>query len=130
MAQWRGACRSNYFKVKDPAAFRKLVAEFGATLLEKDGAYGFSADDVGSRPRLSGACPEEHRKLYLEIHHHLAADQICIIMEIGSSKLQYLTGWAKAIHPDGQMITLDLDEIYALALAKFGDHLTMTAVEY
>jgi len=52
MANWYGTARSNYFRVKDPEAFKDWInAMHDLFLLEKDGKFGFYAEgDSGSFP--------------------------------------------------------------------------------
>ncbi|HEY4546309.1 MAG TPA: hypothetical protein VIG90_07805 [Pedomonas sp.] len=130
MTRWSGVCRSNYVKVKDPAAFRTFLADFRVELLEKDGLYGFAVDTVGNRPGTTGHLEEHLRELCNKLPQHLAPGQVCVVFEVGCCGRHYLTGWSKAIHYTGEMIMLDLDEIYALAMEKFGRLVAMTAVEF
>lgn len=130
MDPWIGACRSNYFKIKDPTGFTRFLTEFGANVLTNNELYGFTANGSGASPSLTDASREKVREIYQEIHTHLADGEICVIMEVGSGKLQYLTGWAMAIHPNGDRVELNLDDIYTLAEEKFGKGLNITKVAF
>lgn len=62
--------------------------------------------------------PEEDFFSY--IAPHLADGEILVGMTIGSEKSRYLTGYAVAIDRTGKEVSINLDNIYALARDAFG----------
>ena len=51
---------------------------------------------------------------------HLAPNEVCIMMEVGSERQRYLIGYARAIHSDGRVLELSLDDIYDKVHETFG----------
>lgn len=142
MANWYGTARSNYFKVKDMAAFNEWVASFDdlkvvTRTLEKDskevalGRYQVGEVLVMIHPSEfsdSGAWPsyrtdaegeEIDIELTEELVEHLSEGEVAIMMEVGAEKLRYLTGYAQAVAWNGKVITLSIDDIYEQALQAF-----------
>lgn len=131
MANWYGTARSNYFKVKDPEAFKAWVEKRGLQLLHGSDEKGFGiavgdSSDSGGWPTTdseaitAGKTDEECEiSIHDELAEHLAEGEIAILMEAGAEKLRYVTGNAVAIHSSGKRIEIDLFEIYSKAAKKF-----------
>lgn len=121
MANWCGSCRSNYFKVKDRAAFENFLAQYEAQLIEgEDGRVGFySTSEFGEVP-YRWDDDEDHISILYEISSQLAEGEVCVIEEIGAEKLRYLTGKAWAISWEGVIVNVDIGEIYQRASEAFG----------
>jgi hypothetical protein len=131
MANWYGTCRSNYFRVKDEAAFREFVGQFEARLIEKDGKVGFySEDEFGGVPRYWPDDDDEPVSILDGIAEHLAENSVCVVMEIGAEKACYLTGWAVAIAWTGERTEVQLGDIYAQAQEEFGGDAEITEAIY
>ena len=130
MANFNGTARSNYFRVKDEAAFRTWCAALGLAIFEGEGKqlgmFGFYSDDSDTgtfpsfRPSRHGEDDDEEIDLGEELAPHLADGEIAVLMEAGAEKLRYISGWAQAIHSDGRMVAISLHDIYSLAEATFG----------
>jgi hypothetical protein len=116
MANWYGASRSNYFRVKDKDAFLKWAdgRRLGVFKSEESAdlfaIHGGSTDD-GSWPNydLEG---DTEIDLVAELAEPLAKGRIAVLMEIGAEKLRYLTGVAIAIDHKGRVVDLTLSDIY------------------
>ena len=111
MANYESATRTNYFRVKDPAAFREFMSRvYGSDEVqlweEKDlndtVQFGF-----GVYGGISGFCPSEDEEdddsdydydAFLdELQRHIADDDAVIIMEGGNEKLRYVVGSATIV---------------------------------
>ena len=120
MSQWSGHARTNYFQVKDPAAFQAEFAKYDLEILtNKDGSFGLiSEEEFGGWP--SNILNEEQDNWedidipYL-VAGHLADDEVAVFQEVGNDKLKYLTGSARAINNKGEDVTIRIDDIYHLA---------------
>jgi hypothetical protein len=126
MANWYGAARSNYVKIKDLNSLKKALEPFdikisgevGSDLVcllcgdSSDGAWpSYSEDDEGNELEFNFA---EY------VVPYMAPDQVLVVMEAGAEKLRYITGYAEAYHSDGRMVKVSLYDIYALAEKEFG----------
>lgn len=136
MANWYGMCRSNYVKVKSEEEFRALLGLFKARIIEReleDGTklFGFySLEEYGEEPslihgyfdpkeeatlkRITGQdWPEGDEPLAITdvIHSVLAEGQVMVVMEVGSQKAVYLSGFAFAVHSSGEKIIVNLEDL-------------------
>lgn len=137
MANYCATTRSNYFRVKDEAAFlawcKDRHLEHWTQQLDDGLYYAISADtgDCCGWPTTDFNCEHDDEiDIGHELADHLDQRDIAIILEVGSEKLRYLTGFANAIHPDGRMVTLTLADIYAKAAEAFGPGVTITEAMY
>lgn len=124
--------RSNYFRVKDPEAFKSWCERLGLEVIEdgeRPGLYGFIADGgiPDSRPDPETG-EEEEIDFFAELAGHLAEGQVTEVREIGYEKMRYLIGVTHAVRWDGEVLEVSLDDIYALVAAQWG--LDMTRAEY
>jgi hypothetical protein len=133
MADFYGTARTNYFKVKDLEAFKAFVDSLSCcVLIEKDGRFGFYSDDQhGSFP--STICNDEtgeHETVdVIEVTAgHLAEGEVAVFMEAGSEKQRYISAWSEAINHKGERVSINIDEIYALAERELG--VKPTTAEY
>lgn len=133
MANWDGVCRSNYFRVKDKAAFRIWFSAFeansDATLVEEDDKFCFYSMS-GSMPTYQANSGEEV-EFCDEIASQLVEGEVCVIMSGGYENARYVTGEALAINSKGDVVTVSLNDIYALAAKTFCVPVeTISACEY
>lgn len=130
MANWYGTCRSNYFKVKDEAAFLAMTELFELTIIRQADKIGFiSNSEYGDVPRYWDDA-DELVSIIDKIAEHLAENQVCVIMEIGAEKARYVTGWALAIAWTGETTEISLGDIYAKAQDEFGGDAQITEATY
>jgi hypothetical protein len=130
MADWYGTARSNYFRVKDEAAFRKEAESLGLEVMTSSSDSGLlmvtpnALDDKGGWPTWSpdesdaGVDPLEV-DIVGSLSKHLVKGEIVVLMECGAEKLRYLTGHATAFNSNGQRVDLDLGDIYRKAAKGF-----------
>lgn len=130
MANWYGTSRSNYFRVKDLAAFkedlRDNLAEGVEVWEQANGAVMITPgamSDSGGWPGVLDDTKEdlsdEHDILDL-VEHHLLEGEVCIIMSVGAEKLRYVTGEAFAINWKGERLGVTLEDIYQKCAAAWG----------
>lgn len=137
MADWYGAARSNYFKVKDRELFDQWIGQYEVTVIQNGEYVGWlSTTDKGGIPTrwpddINAGDDEQEISITAEIGNHLADGQVCIILEIGNEKMRYLTGAAIAICADGHREEINLDSIYEMAADHYGiDPSSITRAEY
>lgn len=132
MANWYATARSNYFRVKDEAAFRLEAAKLGLDvnpLRAKDETLfmvtpNMDRSDSGDWPTWSlNETDEDGDMVELDIAgtlaKHLVEDEIVVLMESGAEKVRYVTGHATAFNSLGKRIDLDLSDIYSKAAKEF-----------
>jgi hypothetical protein len=134
MANYIGACRSNYFRVKDVNKFREAVGVFDVELIERDGLIGFLSNDDSGMPHVYedvlGNDLDDPRNIDEVIVDHLDENEVCVIVEAGSEKLRYVRGWAMAIHSSGERVNINIGDIYKLAQEEFGGDANITEAVY
>jgi hypothetical protein len=125
MANWYGMSRSNYFRVKDEAQFRRWAEELElAVISDEHGRFGFySNTEDGGLP--SCRCTEDRDDLQEidivgELSAHLAEGEIAVLMSAGHEKARYVSGYAVALNRDGGRISVSLSDIYEKAASTFG----------
>lgn len=129
MANYVATTRSNYFEVKDIAAFEDWCASRNLSHWRKDDCdpaaplYAIADENGDGWP--SSIFDDEADEvvdidLAAELAAHLAPGNVAVLIEVGFEKLRYLVGVAVAVHPDGRTLTTDLADIYDKASATFG----------
>jgi hypothetical protein len=126
MANYYGIGRTNYFRVKDEAAFREAVEGLsGMTLRTRSESDLFMLMD--DNPDGGGWCvlpkgadgEADWDAEYVDIADflaaHLADGEVAIVMESGHEKYRYVTGWAIAVNSRGERKCVSIDDIYILA---------------
>ena len=129
MANYYESARSNYFKVKDLEAFKEDLDKFdGIQIVDGDSADPNRAGRVcllATDESFPSECYDDNgdeipdMTLDKVIAKHLTEDSVFIAMGAGAEKLRYICGWAYAIDCTGEMVHINLDNIYELAKAKF-----------
>jgi hypothetical protein len=136
MANWYGTARSNYFAVKDEAAFRAWAGKRGLQVWEEkeekpaEGKeprklFGVAPDgfanDSGGWPSVDFEADDDHAEIDLvaELAELIQDDQIVVLEQVGSEKLRYINGHATAFNSAGKRIDVDLDDIYRIAAKRF-----------
>lgn len=127
MANWTGMARTNYFRVKDPKAFDKLLEEFGAEHQQRGDQYVlFDQDDgwfstlrVTTDPVTGDVTEDEDADLLEAVAEHLLEGEILVYTQAGHEKYRYATGIALAT--DGKKwLKIELADVYAKAKEEFG----------
>lgn len=134
MANYTATCRSNYFRVKDPEAFKAWTLNYNISVVERDGPmfaiFGEDPDGAGwptSRWDEDADNPVDV-EFDTELAEHLEEDSIAILMEVGNEKRRYVIGQAIAVNSRNETVYLDLSGIYDLARKRFGDEVEITKV--
>ena len=135
MANYYEQSRSNYFKVKDKAAFQAFLDRFGGAveMIEDDkGRVGFLAQfGIPSTCMLAddGKEPEEV-DFVSELAAYLADNEVAVVMANGYEKMRYLVGYAIAINNKKERREVDLAGIYELASQLTKKPKRITRAEY
>ncbi len=124
MANYYCQSRTNYFRVKDEAAFREWANKWNLEIIEsvKTGVtlFGLTPGDSDCGAfSLYDEAADEQLDVCDEIAAHLADDSIAVVLETGAEKLRYLIGWAVAINSSGDRVEMSLADIYAEATKRF-----------
>ena len=124
MANWCGASRSNYFRVKDEAAFREWAMSLNIGIFQNNQDAAMFAVHPGEY-RGDGSWPSYDYDECEEIHFvnqlsaHLAAGEIAVLMTAGAENLRNVTGDAVAVNPQDQVVSISLNDIYVQAARRF-----------
>jgi hypothetical protein len=120
MANYYGAGRTNYFKVKNIAKFEKDLAKYGqdeilfkktvgrgklVAIIPQNDDDGFPWDYVDENDDYQDIPWGELFKA------HLADDWVAIIQEVGNEKMRYLAGYAYAYNNKGETVELNLNDL-------------------
>jgi hypothetical protein len=137
MANYYATARSNYFRVKDVAAFKawcaKRYLDFWTSRDEDIGErYAISPSEYGDGAGWPHYDTDEDDDFDFaaELAEHLVSKDVAILLEVGSEKLRYLIGYATAVQSDGRTVHVNLDEIYDKAKAAFGPNANITDATY
>jgi hypothetical protein len=126
MADWYGTARSNYFRVKDVDAFRKLCKLWNITFIidgSNPARVGFLChNNNGGLPDYRYEDSESGEEFdFDDFLSELAAllmdDEVAVMVEAGAEKMRYVTACAIAINSKGDKCSISLDEIYERAKA-------------
>ena len=125
-----GRFRSNYFAVKDRAAFEEWCQRLDLRLLVRDddpNLVGFLNDgNEGGIPWTQTSVAEEDENdidFIGELGAFLIGGQVAIVIEIAYEGYRYLGGVAYAINSNGEQKHIDLADIMTLA-ETLGEHVT------
>lgn len=123
---YKGMIRSNYFQVRNVYQFRQFCNVWGLKVIASGNTVGFIVD-VDSSFSLDHYYENHSRveaNFFAELASLLCDNEIAIVMEAGYDH-SYVVGWAKAVRNDGQVIYLELDDIYRQVTERFGVDTTM-----
>ena len=132
MSSWIGQARSNYFKVKDVEAFKEWCSIRNLECLENSDGVGFvTLEEYGNMPSFwydedDNDCEINYEA---ELPEFLKKGEVAILMEAGSEKARFITGWAQAIHSSGDTFSICLNDVYTMAKAKW-DAKKVSVCEY
>ncbi len=133
MANWYGLSRTNYFKVRDEQAFRAWADTVPEVEMIDDGKgrFGFYTNSDGNWP--SGRLNEtgsdvEEFDFVEELTDHLPEGEVAILITVGHEKARYGTGYAIAVRHDGEILDVNIGDIYALVHGTWG--IEPTRAEY
>ena len=133
MANYYGQARRNNFEVKDATKFvdemAKYPVEVITTEVDNRTLYGImdaNQDGGGLYWDMYDEDTGENKEIdWPEIlASHLADNHVAVLMEVGTEKYRYLTGYAFAVNNKKEIIRLSLDDIYDIAKEKLGGQVT------
>lgn len=146
MSDYLCMARSNYFQVKDVAAFLAAFAHLPVDIQTESGHRTPTADytgRVGVFPR-DDSYPPTGFTFWMDdeedgtdgqvaltdvlalIAPHLAANEVAVLHEIGHEKLRYLTAVAGAVNCEGVQQVWSMDDFYQVA-RTLGSQVTAVA---
>lgn len=133
MANWYGASRTNYFRVKDPEAFKTEMERLGVNVWphhKKPILFALGAGDAddGNWPRCDSDETDEDIGFIELVAQHLADKEVAVFVTAGAEKLHYVTGHAIAVNNTGKHVVVNIDSIYDMAKIAFG--VSPTRAEY
>jgi len=128
MADFYGTSRSNYFRVKDKEAFSDLCNSLNVEMIENDDLVGFicNQDEYGYLPSSiynEKTDEDEEIDFVIKVSEHLLEDEVAVFMTAGAEKHRYVQGIAIAVNSKGEIIQLDMNDIYKKA-EKLGKNIT------
>ncbi|RMH32061.1 MAG: hypothetical protein D6690_14510 [Nitrospirae bacterium] len=123
MANYIALCRSNYFAVRNPDDFRQFCQDWGLGCISKKDTdtaqelFGFVNNDGGIPAFRYDSKTNDFVEdtLFEHLAGHIQPGWVAIVQEVGFEKLRYLVGYAVAVSCDGELETVALSNIYALA---------------
>jgi hypothetical protein len=135
MANYYATARSNYFAVKDEEAFKEWASKRHLEVWddgEEPPVFAISPDDPdsGSWELNFDLETDEEIDVLQELSEHLDPNYVAILMEAGAEKKRYVSGFAFAVSPKGQVLRIALSDIYDLAQKQFGLGMKVTPAEY
>lgn len=120
MTDWAGACRTNYFRVRDRAAFLDLLELYDLDYDEPErGVFACFDRGAGSAPTRFDETGAEI-EIFDEIAPHLAPDHVALFMMAGFQKRRSISSQSVAIHPSGERVWVDINSIVERAITAFG----------
>jgi hypothetical protein len=134
MANWYGAARSNYVRIKDMEGLKKALEPFQVVICRKSDecpelvCFLSTESDSGGWPgsvwvtkEVNGESIEDEIEFDPSSHicPFMEEDQILVTMEAGAEKLRYISGQAAAWNANGDCCVISLDDIYKRAAERF-----------
>lgn len=128
MADWYGAARSNYVRIKDMEGLKASLEPFEIEIShgsdENEGKIcllGSSADNGGMPSYIWEDGTDEMIEFSFAEHvcPFMEDGEILVVMESGAEKLRYITGYASAYNAKGDAVHVSLSDIYTKAAEFF-----------
>lgn len=121
MANYNAIARSNYFQVTDRDAFTAALQPYDVKITTSTS----DPDRIALICEAEGGWPawaiddETDEDLELDLPAllaaHLVDGDVAVLMEAGAEKSRYVVGVAVAVNNRGDVKTIELEDIYALA---------------
>lgn len=123
MANYEATARTNYFTVKDRAAFNMWFDELvgvSGTQRTKDPAIPemicivFDESLPDDRVFHMDDTDEENPvDFWAELSEHLITGEVCVAQEVGHEKMRYVSGHSIAVNHEGKILTVNINDIYS-----------------
>lgn len=139
MANYTAVARSNYFQVKDLAAFREEAKLYNLTVRDAIDPQRKANGFVMIHPDQDGDCggwpgflwdDDLEEEVEFDLHSwvagHLMKGQVAVLEEVGFEKLRYLVGVAVAVNSQGETRAVQLGDILEQA-RQLGESVTDTS---
>ncbi len=129
MTNYCGEARTNYFRVKDLKKFEADLERIpGIDLVQRGVHFAIICTTGEGLPTLDH--DDNEIDLPALIAPHLDNDSVAVLIEVGSERVRYLHGYAVAIHPNGETLNINLNDIYREAQEAFGGDVEITYAHY
>ncbi len=129
MANYYETARTNYFRVKDEAAFRKFIDTVGGAEIyaDQDGRFCVLFTEEGVPSCRYNDETEDYDALDFmdELAQHLADGSPAVLVAAGAEKLRYVCGYATAVNNTGKQVSVSIRSIYELAEKELGGEVTI-----
>ena len=128
MANWYGATRTNYFRVKDEERYQQIFSRLTGSepiedfTNENNGKiwHGFGAYcDIYYLKENTTDDIEDISVLLKDISSILTDDSVFVITCVGNEKLRYLTGICNMVFPNGKILRCDLADFAHKSAQEF-----------
>jgi hypothetical protein len=131
MTTYSAITSSNFFRVGNHEKFTAWCEKRGIDYEthnhnELGDCYTISAADVNMGWPFYDVDTDKDIDLYAELARHLDDRDVALLFEVGFEGSRNLRGFARAIHPDGRILYLDLLDIYDRARKIFGNDIKIT----
>lgn len=128
VANYMSSCRSNYFKVGRPREFQEWLSVipdirweakespdspndmYGMLYVDNPDGGGWPCWMYGEDE--NGDDTEIEIDIYEELAEFLAPGEVAVLQEVGAEKLRYLYGQAVAIRWDGEIMSININDIF------------------
>lgn len=126
MANWSGTARTNYVLPENVEELEKVAKRIGLRVIRKDDRIGFVAEtDDGGWP--TNVHDEEisddvEVDISTMLMPHIKEREVLVLMEAGSEKSRYVSGYAQAHVRNGdvcRIVSISLNDIYVKAATEF-----------
>jgi hypothetical protein len=117
-----GCARSNRFKVADADNFTAWADGLELEVVKENDGTFWLFDEEGSWPSLRDdelGDPQDV-DFVAELAAHLAEGEVAVLMQAAAEGLRGVVGNALAIHSDGRVLTIDINDIYGRVKKKWG----------
>ncbi len=138
MANYIPRWRSNYFTVKDLAAFTTWAQSCEADVVKQHDDDPQSPVCLVQRKDSESGIPlyryntltEDYDlfDFFVELGQHLQSDQVAVVQEIGYENYRYFVGYSAAVNAQGQQLEININDIYKKIQKKW--HQTPSLVKY
>ncbi|MBB5546509.1 hypothetical protein A8H39_00210 [Paraburkholderia fungorum] len=126
MANWNGTARTNYVLPVNVEALEKVAKRFDLRVIHQGERIGFvtETDDGGWPSNVYDDELEDDVEFDIStmLMPHIKEGEVLVLMEAGSEKSRYVSGYAQAHVRNGdvcRMVSISLSDIFAKAATEF-----------
>lgn len=120
MSAYCGYGRSNYFRVRDTAAFNAALPDGFELVTDRHGRVAVLSHTGRGDWMYYDEDTDTDVDVTDTVVEHLASGEVAVFESIGYEKLRYLNGYATAVNSLGDVVTIDIGDVYQKAADTFG----------